>query len=128
MCDIVPWKYLNDAADNRANSVMTFAFVSFVFVNSAREKNLGTCQQRWIGAKRDIAARDTDDIVSGKWWVCIFLFLFNFFFLYLYSVVHVSIVFTSFFGFARHYSSSSTSRISFINNYFVDWLVVLHFM
>lgn len=59
--------YLNDAADNRTNSVMTFAFVLFVFVNSAREKNLGTCQQRRIGAKRDIAARDTVDVVSGKW-------------------------------------------------------------
>lgn len=46
MCSTVPRKYLNGAADNRANSVMTFAFVFFVFVNSAREKDLGTCQQR----------------------------------------------------------------------------------
>jgi len=43
ICNIVLQKYLNGAADNRANSVMTFVFVFFVF-NSAREKNLGTCQ------------------------------------------------------------------------------------
>lgn len=46
ICSTVPREYLNGAADNRANSVMTFVFVFFVFVNSAREKDLGTCQQR----------------------------------------------------------------------------------
>jgi len=46
---------------------MTFVFAFFAFVNSSREKNLGTCQQRRVGAKGDIAARDTIDIVSGEW-------------------------------------------------------------
>lgn len=112
MCNTVLWKYLNGAADNTANIVMTFAFVFFVFVNSTREKNLSTCQQRWIGAEGDIAARDTVDVVSGERWVCIFLF---FRFLPCTCILLFTIVFTPFFGFARHWSSSSTSRIFFLS-------------